>query len=144
MRPSVEGDIDQLKDRLRRHDLLDIALVRKSPEEALRSGFEKGIVCYTLMVGDEPIGMAGLSLGIDYAFPWLLGTDRISDREVWRRFARESRLWFDQFVKLSDGRPMTNFLSPENVLHMRWLEWLGCSLEDCGHFVRLHYPPKEA
>lgn len=81
-------------------------------------------VVNTVLVSDEPAGLCGVNRGR----VWLLGTDLLtaSQREV-RSSVRLSRAWVtDQARRF--GR-LFNFVWAGNAVSVRWLAWLGFTLE---------------
>ena len=128
VRPSIPDDVDALENRLREGDLLDLGLENLEPRQALEDGLRSPL-CFTIEVKGRPEGMFGLVLGSEYSAPWLLGTPDLM--AVWVQFARESRLWWKLFRRLSPG-PLMNELHRLNIVHRNWLEWLGAQVTETG------------
>lgn len=58
-----------------------------------------------------------------YGSIWLLGSEELLDIRM--QFLRESRRWLDV---VSQGCQLTgNVVHSENIVHVRWIKWLGYS-----------------
>lgn len=79
--------------------------------------------CSAIHEVGRPIALFGLVPGRSYDVPWLLGSDRILAH--WREFARRSRTELD---RLRRGRPLSNHVDARNIVHVRWLRWLGAQI----------------
>ena len=142
---SVE-DCYQLGPDLREIDLLEVELMGLgvSPTEALLEGVEKGVAhsifsddhVILSMYGVAPMGLPGVGV------PWMLSSDAfIRDKEAKRRVFRESP---EAIIKMHRLYPvLTNFISVENKLPIRWLKWLGFSFYPCTPAL-LHFTRKAA
>ena len=93
-----------------------------SPLSALGSSYFLSTRCYTVTVDDSPEVMFGVVDLDNFGGVWLLGTDVVFS-EVPKKFLRESKKWL---AKLSEPYEIVgNFVDSRNVVHRRWLEWLG-------------------
>ena len=64
----------------------------------------------------------------DEGFPWLLGTDLMADPVASKIFARHCREEFLRAIPPHVLR-LSNFTAAENEIALRWLRWLGFSLD---------------
>ena len=76
---------------------------------------------------DQPLFIMGISMVVDSAVIWGMGTNRI-DNEYTYSFLRESReiiaSWFERF----QCEHMFNFIHADNEVHLRWIKWLGAEV----------------
>lgn len=124
----VKAEFDHvlpIAENMRDADAIEVWLAsRKTPYQAVLEGFEMSVKAWTIMEGNTPIGMFGVSsvstLGNE-GIPWLLGTDRML--KVRRQFIRESQRYLDEIHRLYPK--LVNFVHINNVASLRWLSWLG-------------------
>jgi hypothetical protein len=127
--PSISMDAVRLAPNLRQADREEVlAASGKSPLDALLIGYRESLSPRTILDDDDqPIAMFGITrIDAGVGAPWLLGSDRIL--EYRREFIRRSR---EEVSKIA--RPwarLTNYVSEANVLHVRWLGWLGASFHE--------------
>jgi len=149
IRESVLEDAAKLHPNLRPADVLECKGLGVVPMEALKEA-TYGPDSYTLVADDGYIlGMFGLGEFIPdpgLSPVWLLGTDLLVAKHA-RQFLRDSRNWINQWSW--DRGTLGNIVHRENVIHHRWLEWLGFTIYHknpfmslCGHiyfpFTRSH------
>ena len=134
VRPSRYQDIDQLEDRLRPADLLEIKAGGTTPREGLSDGLLSCSKAFTVWLDEKPIAIFGVSPvaseGLSVGALWLMGTPEIE--EIKFQFLRDSRKWLKELSENYDL--LTNFVHANNELHIKWLRWLGVSI------IR-HQPP---
>lgn len=110
---------------MREADVTEVWLSsHRTPHEAMTEGFEASVIAWTIMEGDTPIGMFGVSSGSllgNMGTPWLLGTDAML--KIQRQFIRESMKYLDECHKLYPR--LVNFVHTGNVQSLRWLMWMG-------------------
>lgn len=131
VRPSVLLDAYALGPRLRPDDQAELdACSGSDPCEILAHGFLHGRVCLTLERDGRPIAMFGTVDHPDHCsgIIWLLGSPEIED--VARPFIRASRRFLQALA--APYNYVTNVLDERNLLHRRWLQWMGCT-EVCRH-----------
>lgn len=93
---------------------------------ALRKGIDLGPAFY-VSDKDGPILMAGFSAHDENkAVVWMLGTPRIETLK-WP-FLKISRSVFEQWS--AEYSVLTNRVWAANTVHIRWLEWLGCTFTE--------------
>jgi hypothetical protein len=81
--------------------------------------------------GTTPVAIAGVSHSDDYphaGIPWLVGTDRISEKPV--QFLRKARSVLAQMFEISGYEIFYNVVDAENDVHQQWLRWVGASFAD--------------
>ena len=71
---------------------------------------------------DIPAAIFGISDGLI----WLVGTDEITKHPV--TFFRATQKYFPDLVKGYDY--IYNYVDARNKLHLRWLKWLGFTIEE--------------
>ena len=78
--------------------------------------------------GTTPVAIAGVSDSLAYpnaGIPWLVGTDRISEKPV--QFLRKARSVLAQMFEISGYDIFYNVVDAENDVHQQWLRWVGAS-----------------
>lgn len=81
--------------------------------------------------GTTPVAIAGVSHSDAYphaGIPWLVGTDRISEKPV--QFLRKARSVLAQMFEISGYEIFYNVVDAENDVHQQWLRWVGASFAD--------------
>lgn len=81
--------------------------------------------------GTTPVAIAGVSHSDDHphaGIPWLVGTDRISEKPV--QFLRKARSVLAQMFEISGYEIFYNVVDAENDVHQQWLRWVGASFAD--------------
>lgn len=81
--------------------------------------------------GTTPVAIAGVSHSDAYPHagcPWLVGTDRISEKPV--QFLRKARSVLAQMFEISGYEIFYNVVDAENDVHQQWLRWVGASFAD--------------
>lgn len=120
--------IDELMEiGLRQADIDEIyASSRATPREALERSFEGSTACWSIVLDDKCIGMFGvgsINLLSPIGMPWMLASDFIRHKRVWRRFLRESRFHID---KMHEMHPvLVNWIDDRNKVALRWAKWVG-------------------
>lgn len=121
--------IEPIAANMREADVTEVWLsAHLTPHQAILDGFSMSVKAWTIMDGDTPIGMFGVSsvsvLGT-MGVPWLLGTDGML--KIKRKFIRESMQYLDECHKLYPQ--LVNFVHAGNVQSLRWLTWMGFDFE---------------
>lgn len=77
--------------------------------------------------GTTPVAIAGVSdsSAAGIGIPWLVGTDRISEKPV--QFLRKARSVLAQMFEISGYEIFYNVVDAENHVHQQWLSWVGAS-----------------
>lgn len=129
------ADARLLGPRLRPADLAEIdAATGEPPEVAVHRGIATSVEPLVLLRSGLPIAAFGIvDRGGGEGSPWLLGTPDILTH--WREFARRSR---EVLPELRSGfSALYNWVDARNVVHVRWLRWLGANLEVSRPYGRL-------
>lgn len=124
--PATVEHVEFLASRLRRADLeeIDALSFADGVETSLLLSFSLSDECYVWLVGGEPAAIFGVAPMVDVpgtGCPWFLGTDKV--REERRFFLTNSREWIAHFNRRYPL--LENFVSPNNLLSIRWLRWCG-------------------
>ena len=123
-REPVDTDPPDLATRLRDADQVELDAHNVTAELALGMGFKFSAPCLTIEHDGKPIGMFGVTPveGVkEVGQVWLLGSEEIND--IRYQFLRESRKWLTDISK--DYELLCNVVHEDNVLHHRWLRFLG-------------------
>lgn len=125
MRP---GDASYLAPRLRAADRAEsFAAFGLPPELTLPIGSACADVAFTMVSGQEPIGMFGASSlpsAPSVGVVWLVATPLLERHAV--AFLRGSRPWVE---RLHLRWPtLANRADARNTAHHRWLRWLGFTI----------------
>ena len=90
--------------------------------------------CYVVrsLVSEEPLAMYGVCPQMEGGEVWFLGSDELFETNK-MAFLRNSKIWVE---KLFDGYDLLyNVVDARNVLHIRWLKWLGFTfIEDIPEY----------
>jgi hypothetical protein len=112
-------DVLLLKDRLRREDLADLRASNSTPLRSLMEGYTFSDECYSVFVGDLVIGMFGFCKFTRSI--WFLGSEECADcKKEWLKVASE---YINHFLEITPV--LTNTVSVENILHIKWLKRMG-------------------
>lgn len=128
-RPAIPADIGSIAENLRQADKEEIqAASGKPPGLILGHSYLVSRPCMTLVGRDgNPMGMWGVVP--DGKYPeagriWLLGTDDLVEDSLNRvRFLREAGHHLSSVAQRY--QVLFNFMDARNVVHRRWLQWLG-------------------
>jgi hypothetical protein len=128
IRDATEEDVEFLATRLRKMDLKEIAAGSgRFPRAVLRSGLRTSVFCRVGLADGEPICIYGVraasALSVE-AIVWMLGTDQLHKHAM--KFGRECGIQVKEMLK--DFKVILNYCHAENKLTIRWLKWLGFTL----------------
>jgi hypothetical protein len=121
-----EGDEYELAPRLRKADLDELkAASSQAPIDILRTGAYYSVPSVTIIGNTgEVAGMFGVVPQKDGSgVIWLLGSDELVQRPLSRQFIKECRVhlkWLGVNYTY-----LHNVIDERNIVHKRWLEWLG-------------------
>ena len=129
-REAVIGDILSIAENMREADRNEVwASHRHTPLKAVISSFQQSSLVWTIHHKGFPVAMFGVaSQGAlcDVGYPWLLGTDKMSNITI--EFLRFSRYYVQQM--LAGFRMLENWVDARNEKSMKWLQWCGFELEE--------------
>lgn len=106
---------------------------RSRPEDSLRHGVERSSHCFTAFVNLQPICMVGVvpeSLLGATGVVWLIGTDALEDHQL--GFLRRCRPHLGKIRSMYSY--LHNYVSAENAAALRWLKWLGFTVQPAQPF----------
>ena len=95
-----------------------------SPEGALRRALRVSDVVWTGRYDGEMVcmfGVAPVSILTGIGSPWMVGTDLIEKHA--RPFLRANKTYIEDMLRRYPV--LMNYADTENVVAVRWLEWLG-------------------
>ena len=128
--PAVALHIEQIAKNTRKPDRDELwAMSLCKPEDAMRLGLLYSDKALTGMIDGEPVCMWGVttvSLYGGVGSPWMVGTDKL-DRHAatfLRRCGRQVKELFAEYRRLE------NFVDARNTRAIKWLKWLGFSVDD--------------
>lgn len=129
--PPTPDRIAYIADHLRAIERVELAVTDpdRTPLEALQTGVRASRWTIVAAVDGRPTAAYGVSptLSPGLGCPWLLATDdlqQIVRREFVTRCRAEVRLMQQHFLGLA------NRVHRDNVLAIRWLRWLGFTVDE--------------
>ncbi|MBE6441468.1 MAG: hypothetical protein E7022_03930 [Desulfovibrio desulfuricans] len=115
---------------------------RHTPAQALTFSLQRSELAWTCIIDDMPAFMWGAARNgslITYrGAPWLLGTSAISERRVILEFLRQCPAYVERMQARFPR--LENYVHARNRLSVRWLRWLGFTVETAAPVV-LHDEP---
>jgi hypothetical protein len=127
---ATEDHIESLLGRLRDIDNREcLASIGKTADENLKMGFEISTKCWTILLGDQPIGAFGVApegLLSNKGIPWLLATDDL--KKISYNFLRQSKEHVREMLEQYDR--LENHVDIENKISSNWLKWCGFKMEE--------------
>lgn len=123
--PASLEDVPELAEAVREPDQREIwRSSAVSPEDALRRALRVSDMVWTGRYDGQMVcmfGVAPMSIITGTGSPWLLGTDLIV--KYARPFLRANKPYVAEM--LNKYPYLVNYADTENVVAVRWLEWLG-------------------
>lgn len=104
-----------------------LALCNESPLDALTRSWVYSKEVYTIMLGDLPLGVVGITDGPDadgWWNPWLLGTTDILKHKI--KFLRACRAYLPQFLLVY--QKLRTYIDARYTQSLEWARWLGCKV----------------
>ena len=127
-------------EKMRHADVAEIwAAGRNTPRSALRSSLAMSSYCKTIMLGEKPIAMFGvtpLSAITGHGVPWMLGTHEIESMPM--RFLRGSVSYLKDMAR--GFSYLENWVDARNKVSINWLRWLGFVIVKPEPYGHLGYP----
>lgn len=125
-RDATAEDVVYVACHLRKEDKAEIqAGSGVHPIQALMHGYHDSDPCYTMIAkSGNPFGMFGVVEHPEdpsIAFIWMLATDEIEENKI--AFGRGSKKFIEELSQRY--RILQNSADARNVLHLKWLKWLG-------------------
>ncbi|WP_223621175.1 hypothetical protein [Lysobacter sp. ESA13C] len=127
--PPTPARLDYIAERLRAADRVELAVT--APGRAVAEVLHDSVLSSRWSIVAEVDGVASIAYGVAptadplIGSPWLLATDDLRKvrREFIERCRGEVRLMQQKFLVL------TNEVHRDNALSIRWLEWLGFTID---------------
>lgn len=110
-----------------------------TPYGAMVEGVKYSDVAYTAFVDDVPVCMWGVvkdSFLFDHGTPWMMASTAVEQNIA--KFLRASRPLLREIMTRYDS--LENFVDARNTLSIRWLKWLGFTIEDAAPHGALSLP----
>lgn len=128
IRSSSMEDVEYLSKHLRVEDVEEVEALNVTPFDALAIGLRHSTVCFTIIDPKTglPCAMAGIAPAPhnpDLGVIWLLGTVAIEQNTV--TFLRRSRPVMEALFQETPYKAVYNYTHANNIVHHRWLKWLG-------------------
>jgi hypothetical protein len=129
-RPAHKMDVHAIAPFMRQQDVEEVRVSHGvTPHEALSIGLECSDTCRVGVSNGVPVVMYGVSphtlLGENGTI-WLLGTDEAALN--WKPFMRVYR---EEISIITQGfKHVENWVDRRNTVSLRWLRWMGFSVED--------------
>jgi len=126
VRRSIVPDVSVIARDMRPEDRDEVwAAAGVTPHRALMLGYLQSTECFTIYEGEtgRQVAMFGhcvMEKGVSSTI-WLLASTHLVPHK-WT-FLRESRKWLDHIHAQSPL--LYNVVDQRNVMHLRWIEWLG-------------------
>lgn len=135
VRQATADDAAALVAGMRKADAEEVwAGWRQTPEEAVRVSLAGSRDPLAGLAPDGRLlclfGVTGSTVLSDTAAPWMLGTDELPKHAM--AFLRVSRSW-TRLIK-EEYSMLENFVDMRNRLAVRWLRWLGFTVEEARPF----------
>lgn len=134
VRQSILGDVNYLKNHLRRSDVNEIwASHNSTPEEALFVGFYESSLCLTVESNKLPCAMFGINshnLLSREAIVWFLASPELEKIKI--RFLRHSMDFVDLMLRYYPV--LYNWVDSRNYDSIEWLIFCGAKLEEPKRF----------
>lgn len=102
--------------------------------EAIRASIDSSDHSWVMFHEGEVFGVFGITESNGWGIPWMLTTDRL--KEFNRQFLKGSLEVVAEWMKLHPY--LMNYVDSRHITAIRWLKWLGFTLDDADHF--LHDP----
>lgn len=123
-------DLEFIAENMDPADVAEVwAMGRKTPLEALVASTKVSRETFVGLVDGEPIcafGIGQRTLMDNVGIPWLLGTPEI--RKHPRPFLRVSKNWIERAAQ--DYVRLENWVDVRHTRAVKWLKWLGFTLEE--------------
>lgn len=128
--PPTEEAIQFIADNMRAEDIIEVwAAGRHTPSEALEMSMKNSRKVVVVYDDDTPLAILGIVLR-DFlsgtGVPWLLSTEQALKHK--RQFLELSPPVIEEMMDMCSK--LVNYVHADNKLSIRWLKWLGFTIED--------------
>lgn len=128
--PPTEEAIQFIADNMRKADVIEVwAAGRHTPIEALELSMKRSKKSVIVYDDDIPLTALGLVLRdflSSVGVPWLLSAEQALKHK--RKFLELSPPVIQEMLDICPK--LVNYVHAENKLSIRWLQWLGFTIED--------------
>lgn len=120
--------VEHVAKNLREADRIEACRITNSAD-AIRAVVESSRASRFTLVGLEsgttPVAVAGVSpsSAVGIGVPWLVGTDRITEKPF--QFLRKAKSVLEMMFEKSGYDHFYNVVDAENLVHQQWLTWVG-------------------
>lgn len=132
--------VDQMKGRLRYSDELEVgAACGQSADWGLQRSYELSEAAWVGLIGDNPVcawGVVRTSILSSVGVPWLLATPEFEEEGL--EIVKQSKT-YSELMK-SRFRLLTNYVDARQEKSIRWLKWLGFTIEEAKPYGLLQLP----
>ena len=127
--PAQASHIPLIAAHMRAADVTECHALGHAPAEALEGSLSASTMAWTGLVDDLPVAMFGVAtpslLDTSTGIPWMLGTNAV-DRHA-QAILRRNKAYV---ARMSAAFPrMENYVDARNVTSIKWLNWLGFTIE---------------
>ena len=138
--PATEEHIGAIASDIRGADRAELwAADHHTPEEAMRKALDRTVDPLVGLVDGVPVVMWGVSpftFSGRTGIPWLVSTNRLEKH--FRIFLKGCKLYIDKYRNEYDT--MFNFVDERNAVAIRWLKWLGFTVEEARPYGKDQLP----
>jgi len=126
------ADAFELAFKLKQIDKYEVAMAGHTPLEALVNPFRftrPNVNTYTVFDSEEVVAMFGVVSkrnDLRKGSVWMLSSNKLDN--YWKYFTKRTKKWTDYF--LSDYDYVDNVISIDNKTSIKWLKWLGFTIND--------------
>jgi hypothetical protein len=126
MRRAHREDVEHIVARLRQADRNEVRAATGLPAELVMNGcIDVSDRAWTLETGEgEPVALLGTQPIYDYpqfGWVWMVATDELVNHSY--EFLRRCRSGLSEVY--GDYQALTNFVDARNVVHIKWLRFMG-------------------
>ena len=124
-----EAHCEALASRMRVIDRRELLATcpNHTPQEVLLKSLELSMKAFSVEEDSKIIAMFGVTKSSPkIGIPWLLASDEFFENHSWK-FMRQCKEYFEVLIGSFDY--LFNFVAVENTKAIRWLEWLGFTIE---------------
>lgn len=128
LRPATLLDACYVGQRLRAEDAAEVMIFGLCGEDAIMHSMRGSLLCECLTVDGEPAAVVGIALESftgGAGCPWMLTTPAVERYP--RAFARLTRTLLARGLLMTDR--LENVIDARYTRAIRWLEWLGFTVE---------------
>lgn len=130
-RKARESDAYILERHLRPEDRVEVEACGKSALDQILEGIRETQACWTGFINGEMLCVHGVRAvqheGETLGIPWFLATKLMETNQA--TLLRYGPRYIHAYKKFVGGAPMYNMVHSDNSKSMRWLSWLGFTIQ---------------